>query len=76
MIFCQINHSAMVHVIEQLKAVPEIKKVFSLTGDYDVLCELEVDSTEDLYEAFSERIDKIKGIIKTNTHIVMKSFEK
>ena len=66
----------MVSVIEQFNKVPEIKKVFSLTGDYDILAEIEVESTDELYESFAKRIDRIDGIINTNTHIVMKEFLK
>ena len=66
----------MANVIEALKNVPEITKVFSLTGEYDILAEIEVDYTEQLYEAFAKYIDPIEGIINTNTHVVMKSYEK
>jgi len=66
----------MVSVIEQFNKVPEIKKVFSLTGDYDILAEIEVESTDELYDTFAKSIDHIDGIINTNTHIVMKEFSK
>ncbi len=66
----------MVKVIEQFKEIPEIKRVFSLTGEYDVLAEIEVESSEELYESFAKKIDPIEGIIKTNTHVIMKSFNK
>ena len=66
----------MVSVIEQFKKVPEIKKVFSLTGDYDILAEIEVESTDELYESFAKNIDQIDGIINTNTHLVTKEFSK
>lgn len=66
----------MVKVIEQFKVIPEIKKIFSLTGEYDVLAEIEVESSEDLYNSFAKKIDPIEGIIKTNTHVIMKSFNK
>lgn len=75
-IFCKIKHKAMTSVLEYLKKIPEITKLFSLTGQYDVLAEIEVDTTEKLYESFAEKIDPIPGIIKTNTHVVMKSWEK
>jgi DNA-binding Lrp family transcriptional regulator len=66
----------MAKVIEQFNEIPEIKKVFSLTGDYDVVAEIEVESTDELYESFAKRIDHIDGIMNTNTHIVMKEFSK
>ena len=76
LIFCQVYHKAMVNVLEEFKKIPEIKKVFSLTGDYDVLAEIEVESSDELYDAFAKKIDPIEGIVKTNTHVIMKSWEK
>ncbi len=74
--FCKIEHKSLLRVLEELKNIPEIKKLFSLTGDYDVLAEIEVESSEDLYESFINKIDPIEGILNTNTHIIMKSWVK
>lgn len=76
LIFCQVYHKSMKSVIEEFKKIPEIIKVFSLTGDYDVLAEIEVESSDVLYDSFVKKIDPIEGIIKTNTHVIMRSFEK
>ena len=76
LIFCRVHHKAMTKVVEEFNKIPEIKKVFSLTWDYDILAEIEVESTDELYSAFSKHIDPIEGIVKTNTHVVMKSWEK
>ena len=63
-------------VIDELKEIPQIKKVMSLTGDYDILAEIEVETSEELYDIFSEKIDMINGIIASNTHVIMKAWEK
>lgn len=76
LIFCQIHYKAMERVVEESKIIPEIKKVFSLTGNYDILAEIETESTETLYDSFIKKIDPIDGIIKSNTHVIMKSWEK
>ena len=75
-IFCKVEHHWMKRVVEAFKAIPEIKRVFSLTGEYDVLAEIEVESTDDLYDSFAKKIDPIEGVINTNTHVIMASFEK
>ena len=75
-ILCKLGINTIKKVIEEIKTIPQIKKVMSLTGDYDLLAEIEVDSTEELYEIFSEKIDVIEGIIASNTHVVMKAWEK
>ncbi|MFX1339215.1 MAG: Lrp/AsnC family transcriptional regulator [Promethearchaeota archaeon] len=76
LIFCQVEHKKAEKVVEELNKIHEIKKVFSLTGDYDILAEIEVDSTDELYESFAKNIDLIDGILETNTHVVMKEFSK
>ncbi len=48
----------------------------SLTGDYDILAEIEVDTSEELFEIFANNIDLIQGITVSNTHVIMKSWEK
>ena len=63
-------------VIEELKSIPQITKVMSLTGDYDVLAEIVVDTPDELYEIFANKIDMIEGMTASNTHMVMKEFTK
>jgi DNA-binding Lrp family transcriptional regulator len=76
LIFCKVHHKAMENVIKEFNKISEIKKVFSLTGDYDILAEIVVENSDELYNSFSKKIDPIEGIIKTNTHVVMKEFTK
>ena len=75
-ILCKLGINVIKKVIEELKAIPEIKKVMSLTGDYDLLAEIEVETSEQLFDIFSEKIDLIQGITVSNTHVIMKSWEK
>ena len=75
-ILCKLGINVIKKVIEELKSIPQVKKVMSLTGDYDVLVEIEVENSEELFEIFSEKIDMIEGIIASNTHVIMKAWEK
>jgi len=75
-ILCKLGINVIKKVIEELKAIPEIKKIMSLTGDYDLLAEIEVETSEQLFDIFSEKIDLIQGITVSNTHVIMKSWEK
>ncbi|MBY9011654.1 MAG: Lrp/AsnC ligand binding domain-containing protein [Candidatus Lokiarchaeota archaeon] len=75
-ILCKLGINVIKKVVKELKEIPEIKKVMSLTGDYDLLAEIEVETSEELYDIFSEKIDLIDGIISSNTHVIMKAWEK
>ena len=72
----KLGTSVITTVIEELKTIPQIKKVMSLTGDYDVLIEIEIDTPEELFDIFANKIDLIHGISVSNTHMVMKAWEK
>ncbi len=74
--FCKLGISVINKVIEELKEIEQIKKIMSLTGDYDLLAEIEVETSEELFDIFANQIDLIEGIVQSNTHVVMKSWEK
>lgn len=75
-ILCKLGIRAISKVIDELKEIPQITKVMSLTGDYDVLAEIEVENSEELFEIFANKIDLIDGLISSNTHLIMKAWEK
>jgi len=75
-ILFKLGISVIKPVIEELKKVSQITKIMSLTGDYDVLAEIIVETPEELYEIFANNIDMINGITTSNTHMVMKEFIK
>jgi len=72
----KLGLSAINSVIEELKNIPQIKKIMSLTGDYDVLTEIEVETPEELFDIFANKIDHIQGISSSNTHMVMRAWQK
>ncbi|TFG03313.1 MAG: Lrp/AsnC family transcriptional regulator [Promethearchaeota archaeon] len=74
--FCKLGISVINKVIEELKKIEQIKKIMSLTGDYDLLAEIEVETSEELFDIFANQIDLINGIVQSNTHLIMKSWEK
>jgi len=75
-ILCKLGIRVINKVINELKEIPHITKVMSLTGDYDLLAEIEIESPEELFEIFANKIDLIDGIISSNTHLIMKAWEK
>ena len=74
--FCKLGLSVINKVIEELKKIDQIKKIMSLTGDYDLLAEIEVETSEELFDIFANQIALIEGIVQSNTHVIMKSWEK
>jgi anthranilate phosphoribosyltransferase len=72
-IFMKLGHNATIPVSESLKKIPEITKLTSVTGDYDLIAEVELNEMERLHEIFVNDIDPLEGVAMTKTAIVMKT---
>ncbi len=72
MIFFTIKHNSFKTVVDALKKIPEITKLTSVTGDYDLIAEIQVDQMEQLHEVFVNKIDPNEGIVNTVTAVIMK----
>ncbi|CEG12176.1 putative Uncharacterized HTH-type transcriptional regulator YugG [groundwater metagenome] len=54
----------------------KVKDVFVVTGDYDVHIYIEAENMDEISEFVTAKIATKKGVIGTNTHIVMKEFKR
>ena len=57
-------------VLEELKAIPEIKEAHLVYGVYDIITRLETDIMQDLKDTISQKIRRIEKIRSTLTMIV------
>jgi DNA-binding Lrp family transcriptional regulator len=73
--FLKISKGHLNDVVESIKDIPQLRKLYVLTGDYDALIELEVDDPQELFDIWVQKLDQIEGITETNTHIAMKRVE-
>ncbi|MFH1821053.1 MAG: Lrp/AsnC ligand binding domain-containing protein [Methanobacteriota archaeon] len=58
-------------VVKELSKVKEIKNVHVVTGPYDIIVLVDTKSMDMLSKAVVEDIHKIKGVVDTNTAIVI-----
>ena len=59
------------HVAKELKQVQDIKNVHVVTGPYDIIVLVDTKNMDTLSKAVVEGIHKIKGVVDTNTAIVI-----
>jgi DNA-binding Lrp family transcriptional regulator len=71
-IFFSVKHGATAQVAQALKKIPEITKITSVTGDYDIIAEAQVEQLERLHDIFVNDVDQIDGVQNTNTAVVLK----
>lgn len=54
-------------VVEELKTIPEIKKLDVIMGPYDIIVEIEVPTYEDISKLLLDKIQNITAINHTMT---------
>jgi DNA-binding Lrp family transcriptional regulator len=65
----------MDEVVEAIRRVKGVKKVFEVTGEFDVVVMVEADGMEELREVLKNGIMKIHGVKSTVTDIALKTHE-
>ncbi len=74
-IMISLTPNSMGKLTEAVKKFPGVKRILTLTGEWDVCVEFEGETSEDLYQ-FHARMDELTGLIEnTLTSVVMKEFE-
>lgn len=58
-------------VAKELKQVRDIKDVHVVTGPYDIIAYVDTKSMDTLSKAVVDGIHKVKGVVDTNTAIVI-----
>jgi Lrp/AsnC family transcriptional regulator, leucine-responsive regulatory protein len=58
------------HIVPQLRRERGVMAIFTLSGDPDVLVEVEADNTAEL-DALADRLRAIPGIARVTSHIVL-----
>jgi len=56
-------------VVEDLKKVPEVVKIHYTTGNYSIFIKIHCRDTKHLREVLHDKIQKIEGIVRTETLI-------
>ena len=71
-IFFDVKLGHTQDVLDQLRTISCITKVAVVTGEWDIVARIEVESLEELYQITSEKIHMIEGILDTQTAVIEK----
>jgi len=63
-------------ICKEISMDNRVKDVFVVTGDYDIHLYIEAENMDEISEFVTAKIATKKGVIGTNTHIVMKDFKR
>jgi DNA-binding Lrp family transcriptional regulator len=63
-------------VAEAISALTGVSEVYSVTGDADLIAMVRVREHEELADVIADRISKVDGIRRTETHIAFRTYSR
>ena len=63
-------------VAEAIAALEGVSEVYSVTGDADLIAMVRVRHHEDLADVIADRLSKVGGIRRTETHIAFRTYSR
>lgn len=61
-------------VAEAIAALGSVSEVYSVTGEFDLIAMVRVRQHDDLADVIPGRINKIQGILSTETHVAFRTY--
>jgi DNA-binding Lrp family transcriptional regulator len=61
-------------VAEEIAALTGVSEVYSVTGDADLIAMVRVREHEELADVIADRLSKVAGIRRTETHIAFRTY--
>lgn len=58
----------------QIAQIEGIREVYSVTGDIDLVAVVRVSRHEDFHDVIADRLNKVPGVLETNTHIAFRTY--
>jgi DNA-binding Lrp family transcriptional regulator len=75
-VFVQADVARIPEVAEQIAALDGVSEVYSVTGEIDLIAMVRVRAHEDVADVVADRLNKVPGVLRTETHIAFRTFSK
>jgi DNA-binding Lrp family transcriptional regulator len=63
-------------VAEVIAQIPGVSEVYSTTGEFDLVAIVRVRAHEELAEVIPGKVNKVPGVIATQTHIAFRAYSR
>jgi DNA-binding Lrp family transcriptional regulator len=67
---------AIPEVAEELADLPGVSEVYSVTGEVDLIAMVRVRQHEELADVIADRLNKVPGVLATETHIAFRTYSR
>jgi DNA-binding Lrp family transcriptional regulator len=73
-VFVKADVARIPEVAEQIAAIEGVSEVYSVTGQIDLITLVRVRSHEDVAAVVADRLNKVSGVLSTETHIAFRTY--
>jgi DNA-binding Lrp family transcriptional regulator len=63
-------------VAEAIAALDGVSEVYSVTGEIDLIVLVRVKAHEDVADVIADRVNKVPGVLSTETHIAFRTYSR
>jgi DNA-binding Lrp family transcriptional regulator len=75
-VFVKADVARIPQVAEAIAAVDGVTEVYSVTGQVDLIAMVRVRDHEDVARVVADEVNKVPGVMETETHIAFRTYSK
>jgi DNA-binding Lrp family transcriptional regulator len=75
-VFVKADVARIPQVAEAIAAVQGVSEVYSVTGQIDLIALVRVKAHEDVARVVADEVNKVSGVMETETHIAFRTYSK
>jgi DNA-binding Lrp family transcriptional regulator len=75
-VFVKADVARIPEVAEQIAAIDGVSEVYSVTGQIDLITLVRVRSHDDVATVVADRLNKVSGVVSTETHIAFRAYSR
>ena len=73
-VFIKADVARIPEVAQQIAAIDGVSEVYSVTGDIDLIAMLRVREHDDIASLVPDQLNKVDGVLATETHIAFRTY--
>jgi DNA-binding Lrp family transcriptional regulator len=74
--FVKAEVARIPEVAEAIAALDGVSEVYSVTGEIDLIVLVRVKAHEDVADVVADRVNKVPGVLSTETHIAFRAYSR
>ncbi len=75
-VFVKADVARIPEVADQIAALDGVTEVYSVTGSIDLVAMVRVRTTDEVADVIADRLNKVPGILETETHIAFRAYSR